>query len=65
MREAVEPLTTEDYQHTGESFKKELRFKMSDLSGPHRIEVLESNVGGMEAELLPTRAQIKQMMEMV
>ena len=65
MREAVELLTTEGYQHISESFKKELRFKMSDTSGSHRIEVLESNVGEMEAELFPTRAQIKQMIDMM
>ena len=38
---------------------------MSDSSGPHRIEVLESNVREMEAELFPTRAQIEQMMDTV
>ena len=65
MREAVELLTTEGYQHTGESFKKELRFKVSDTIGPHRNDVLESNVGEMEAELFPTRAQIEQMMGMM
>ena len=59
MREAVERLTTEGYQHTG------VRFKMSDTSGPHRNEVLESNVGEMEAELFPTRAQIELMMNMI
>ena len=65
MRETVERLTTEGYQHTDQSFKNELRFKTSDTSGSHRIEVLESNVGEMEAELFPTRAQIEQMMDMM
>ena len=32
---------------------------MSDTSGSHIIEVLESNVGVMEAELFHIRAQIE------
>ena len=38
---------------------------MSDASGPHRIEVLESNVGEIKVELFHTRAQIEQMMGMM
>ncbi|CAN0363234.1 unnamed protein product [Ascophyllum nodosum] len=45
--------------------KKELRFEMSDASGPQRIEVLESNVGGMEVELPHVRAQTEQMVGMM
>ena len=52
-------------QHTSESFKKELPFKMNDASGPQRIKVLESRVGGMEVELSHARAQIEQIMGMM
>ena len=38
---------------------------MSDTSRPQRIEVLESSVGGMRAELSRTRAQIEQMTGMM
>ena len=38
-----EPLEARGYKHTSESFKKVLRFEMSDSSGPHRFE-LESKV---------------------
>ena len=41
---------------TSESFKKELRFDMSDASGPQRIEELESNVEEINVELSHTRA---------
>ena len=34
---------------------------MSDTSGPEKIEVLESNVGEMKAELSHIRAQTEQM----
>ena len=47
------------------SFKKELRFKMSDISGPQRVEVLESNVGEMKVELSHARTQTEQMMAMM
>ena len=62
MREGVEPLNAEGYQHTIETFKKEPKFKMSDVSRSQRIEVLESSVGEMKAELPHTREQIEQMM---
>ena len=45
--------------------KKEPRFKMSDTSRPQRIEVLESSLGEMEAELSHTRAQIEKMIGMM
>ena len=45
--------------------KKELRFEMSDASGPQRIEVPESNVEGMEVELSHVRAQTEQMVGMM
>ena len=61
----MEPLNAGGYQLTTVSFKKELRFKMSDTSGPQRIEVLESNVGEMKVEFSHTRAQIEQMMGMM
>ena len=38
---------------------------MSDTRGPHRFEVLEPNVGEMEAELSHTRAQTEQLMGMM
>ena len=38
---------------------------MSDTSGPHRVEVLEPNVGEMKAELSHIRAHTKQMMGMM
>ena len=38
---------------------------MSDVSGPQRIEVLESNVGEMKVELSYTSAQIEQLMGMM
>ena len=44
------------------AFNNKLRFKMSNTSRPHRIEVLESNVGGMKAELSYIRARTGQMM---
>ena len=47
------------------SFKKELRFGMSDASGPQRIEVLESKVGEMKVELSHIRAYTAQMMGMI
>ena len=47
------------------SFKKELPFKMNDTDGPHRIKVLESNVGEIKANLSHTRAQTEQMMGMM
>ena len=46
LREAVDGvLECRGYQHTSESFKKELQFEMSDASGPQIAEVLESVVG--------------------
>ena len=49
-----------------ESPKKELPFEMmSDVSGPQRIEVLESSVGEIKIYLYHARAQIKQMMGMM
>ena len=42
--------------YTSEFFKRELRFEMSDASGPQRIEVLESNVGGVKVGLSHTSA---------
>ena len=62
LYEAVEPLNAEGHQHTSVSFKKELRFKMSDTSGPLRIRMLELNVGEMKAELSHIRARTEQMM---
>ena len=47
------------------SFKKEPLFKMSDTSGPNRIDMLESNTGEMKAELSHIRAQTDQMMSMM
>ena len=38
---------------------------MSDTSGPHRMQVLESNVGEMKAELSRIRVQTEQMMGMM
>ena len=58
-------LDCRSYQHTSQCFKKELRFEMSDASGPQRIEVLESNVGEMKVELSPTKAQIEHMIGMM
>ena len=47
------------------SFNKEPRFKISDTSGPHRVEALESNMGGTKAELSRIRIQAEQMMGMM
>ena len=38
---------------------------MSNSSRPQRIEVLESSVGEVKAELSYTRAEIEQMMDMM
>ena len=38
---------------------------MSDTNIPERIEVLESRVGGMKAELSHIKAQTEQMMGMM
>ena len=65
LRKAVETLNAEGYQHTNETSKKELRFEMSYASGPQRIEMLKSYMGGMKVELFHTRAQIEQMMGMI
>ena len=64
LRGAVEPLHSETI-NTSESFKKGLRFKMSDPSRPQIIEVLESSAGEMRAELSHTRAHIKKVMGMM
>ena len=61
----MESLNAEGYQHTSVSFKKELRFKMGDASGPQIIEVLESNVGEMKVELFHIRAHTEQVMGMM
>ena len=45
-------------------FKKEPQFKMSDTSGPHRMEVRESKVGEMKAELFHIRVRNEQIMGM-
>ena len=58
----MEPFNAEGYQHTSESLKKELRFKMIDASGPQRFEVLESNGGELKVELFRMKAQAEQMM---
>ena len=61
----MEPLNAEGNQHSSVFFKKELRFKMSDTSGPQRIAVLESNVGEMKVEFSHLRAQTEQTMGMM
>ena len=43
----IEPLEARGYKHTSGSFEKVLRFEMSDSSGPHRLEELESKVEKM------------------
>ena len=65
LRESVEPLNAEGYQQTIVSFNKELRFEMSDASGPQKNKVLESNVVEMKIELFHIRAQIEQIMGMM
>ena len=47
------------------SFKKELRFEISDASGPQRIEGLESNVREISVEFSHRRAHIEQMTGMM
>ena len=58
----MEPFDAQGYQHTSESLKNELRFKMIDDSGPQRLEVLESNGGELKVELSHIKAQAEQMM---
>ena len=58
----MEPFDAEGYQHTSESLKKELRFKVIDASGPQRFEMLESNGGELKVELSHIKAQAEQMM---
>ena len=58
----MEPFNAEGYQHTSESLKKELWFKMIDASGPQRVEVLESNGWEMKIVLSHIKAQAEQIM---
>ena len=42
-----------------------LQFKMGDTSGPQRVEMLKSNVGGMKVVFSHIRTQIERMMGMM
>ena len=52
---------TRSHEHTSASFRKELRFEMSDSNDPQRFEALELNVTAIQGQMSELMSMMRQL----